>query len=131
VSLRTVELKPFVPAKDFELSKDFYRDFFEHFARVHRRAAARAKPRARLASSSPLSLRLAFRHAPPAAAPVEVFAQLLALLGSHALPILPHTSTPSPVARAATDPAYKDSSKRQETDCLPEVQCGPAKNGRY
>jgi uncharacterized glyoxalase superfamily protein PhnB len=27
VSLRTVELKPFVPAKDFELSKDFYRDF--------------------------------------------------------------------------------------------------------
>jgi len=27
VSLRTVELKAFVPAKDFELSKSFYRDF--------------------------------------------------------------------------------------------------------
>ena len=27
MSLRTVELKAFVPAKDFELSKSFYRDF--------------------------------------------------------------------------------------------------------
>jgi hypothetical protein len=26
-NLKTVELKPFVPAKDFELSKRFYQDF--------------------------------------------------------------------------------------------------------
>jgi hypothetical protein len=80
---------------------------------------------------NPLRFRFAFRHAPPTAAPREILAQLLALFGSHTLPILPHAPSPAPVAAPAADSADEDSSEGQQAECLPETQHWTAKESRY